>query len=61
MYQNESENLPKIWYFGSNFSSVANSKHKEVLLTQTMHEVMFSLRISLVNVKQMWTKQELLS
>ena len=28
-----------------------NSKHKEVLLTQTLHEVMFSLRISLVNVK----------
>ena len=26
-----------------------NSKHKEVLLTQTLHEVMFSLRISIVN------------
>ena len=29
-----------------------NSEHKEVLLTRILHEVMFSLRISLVNVNK---------
>ena len=54
MYQNQSQNLSKIWSFGTNFSFqgvIQNTKKLFFFLTRALHEVIFSLRISLENVR----------